>query len=255
MNPLSDDHLQDEIMIDKIEKMPIDEVDSLLPVDCIDWDVELEDKKLPKAKLGFMIERIKTNAKELSDADTILGRLIADVVKNKPRKLISNLRFVQRFRNHERLKGEAAYTVTMMIAVIQHIDQIVSKTPGQSTLLYSLVANSTTSITSSSIKIEENPSSTSFMTRQVTEFNNMAASVFSTIGFVPRAIGAAVADTIRSRTVKKSSSQEEEKEKEEEETKAAFRNKILSYTAFDELTIDDVRSMFLDYQNLLKDTK
>ena len=241
MSTLSDDPMQDKILLDRIDSIPTQQENDR-QTEPFTYD-QMDDEKLPKKKLEFITDRVKSLAEDDNDADTILTKLIDDICVCKPQHLISNLRYIQRFRNHEWLHGEAAYTMTMMIAVIQHIDQLASAKEGQSQLIYNLVANSTSSLNSTT-KLEESPS---FMTRQMSDLNSMAASVFNTIGFVPRAIGAAVADTIRSRQpVKKSASEEEQ------ERVLTIREHLAQITSFEEATIKDLRDMFEDYQRLTR---
>lgn len=241
MNTLADDHLQDKILLDRIAAIDTCKNDTV-EKESFSFDRMCEEK-MPKMKLQILIDRLKEIASTEDDADTILTKLIEDICTTKPESLISNLRFIQRFRSHERLYGEAAYTMTMMIAVIQQIDHLANTKAGQSQLLYSLIANSTSSLNSTT-RIEEN---TSFMTRQMSDLNSMAVSVFNTIGFVPKAIGAAVVDTIRSRQpIKKSPSEEEQ------ERILLARARLCQIGSFDEATVQDLRDIYEDYRRLTK---
>lgn len=244
---MTDDQLNDEILLDKIGKIPKQEIESLPKSDTIDWDENLEKETLPAKKLEFIQNRVKELASESSDADTILSKLFSEIIEAKPKHLISNIRYIQRFHSHLRFKGEVAYTLTMLIALIHHIDNLVDKAPGQSAMMYSLVAGSTAPI-GNSTHVRGNITE-SFVTRQVNELNTIATSIFNTIGFVPRAISAAVADTLRSRTLKETPSQEDE------DQKMLFRNRIMQLEAPDDLTLNDVREMFTDYKEILRISK
>jgi hypothetical protein len=246
MHSLSDDQFQDGILLDRLSSIEHDFLqDSSIENDLNDFDYDMIDtEQTPIKKLYLLTNRMKSmSTSEYCDADTILTRLIKDILEKKPKHLISNLRFIQRFRNHEMLTGESAYVMTMIIAVIQHVDSLAKEgKEGQSRMIYSLVANSSSSLANSSTKMEE--SSPSFMTRQLSDLNSMALTVFNTIGFVPKAIGAAVADTIRSRQ-----QQQPQISKENE-----LRNRLLSIQSFESATVKELRDMFEDYQRSFKKT-
>ncbi|CAG8742288.1 27359_t:CDS:10 [Dentiscutata erythropus] len=63
----------------------------------------------------------KTNK---SNADAIFPLLIFIVVKSNPKKLISNLRFMQRYRIRSLLHGEASYCLTNLLAIVEFLGKM-----------------------------------------------------------------------------------------------------------------------------------
>ncbi|KAF9088898.1 hypothetical protein BGX29_012342 [Mortierella sp. GBA35] len=57
-------------------------------------------------------------------ADVLLPLLIFSVVKSNPPMLISNLRYIQRFRVQDHLTGELAYCLTNMMAVVSFLETL-----------------------------------------------------------------------------------------------------------------------------------
>ncbi|KAF9920620.1 hypothetical protein FBU30_009541 [Linnemannia zychae] len=57
-------------------------------------------------------------------ADVLLPLLIFSVVKSNPPMLISNLRYIQRFRVQDQLTGESAYCLTNMMAVVSFLETL-----------------------------------------------------------------------------------------------------------------------------------
>lgn len=174
----------------------------------------------PIEKLDALVGFIKTCALEIDggagSADLLLPTLVQLVLREAPRTLISDVRYIQRFRNHARLVGEASYCLTNMVAIITMIEKIYAEQVAKSDPIYSMLASQDNLLlggapltmqaggrTQSSAPATIAPSPSS-------DLNSMASSFINTIGFVPRAIGSAVADTFRSRS---SASQAATKEK------------------------------------------
>lgn len=189
----------------------------------------------PIEKLDALVGFIKMCALEIDggagSADLLLPTIVQLVLKESPRTLISDVRYIQRFRNHARLVGEASYCLTNMIAVITMIEKIYAEQVAKSDPIYSMLASQddlllggaplTTQAggrtqTSAPATIAPSPSA---------DLNSMASSFINTIGFVPRAIGSAVADTFRSRS---SASQTVPKEKSFSTTDTQRRSSLLS---------------------------
>ncbi|KAF9278264.1 hypothetical protein BGZ88_000707 [Linnemannia elongata] len=57
-------------------------------------------------------------------ADVLLPLLIFSVVKSNPPMLISNLRYIQRFKVQDHLTGELAYCLTNMMAVVSFLEEL-----------------------------------------------------------------------------------------------------------------------------------
>ncbi|KAF9117595.1 hypothetical protein BGW39_002026 [Mortierella sp. 14UC] len=57
-------------------------------------------------------------------ADVLLPLLIFSVVKSNPPMLISNLRYIQRFKVQDQLTGELAYCLTNMMAVVSFLETL-----------------------------------------------------------------------------------------------------------------------------------
>ncbi|KAF9963843.1 hypothetical protein BGZ70_007157 [Mortierella alpina] len=57
-------------------------------------------------------------------ADVLLPLLIFSVVKSNPPMLISNLRYIQRFKVQDHLTGELAYCLTNMMAVVSFLETL-----------------------------------------------------------------------------------------------------------------------------------
>ncbi|CAI2170540.1 14049_t:CDS:10 [Funneliformis geosporum] len=78
----------------------------------------------PKLPMTPILPTSPTDEKHSSDdpnADAILPLLIFIVVKSNPKKLISNLRFMRRYRVHNLLCGEAAYCLTNIEAAVLYL--------------------------------------------------------------------------------------------------------------------------------------
>ncbi|KAI7819074.1 hypothetical protein BC939DRAFT_271555 [Gamsiella multidivaricata] len=62
--------------------------------------------------------------KKQYSADVLLPLLIFSVVKSNPPMLISNLRYIQRFKVQDHLTGELAYCLTNMMAVVSFLETL-----------------------------------------------------------------------------------------------------------------------------------
>ena len=80
------------------------------------------------------------------------------------------------------------------------------------------------------------------------------SAVFSTIGFVPRAITSAFTDTISKRASTSSIPAMHEQKDDACDDMQAFRREILSIDDYTKLTIGQVKRMFDDYQKIIKQT-
>ncbi|OZJ06006.1 hypothetical protein BZG36_01097 [Bifiguratus adelaidae] len=65
--------------------------------------------------------------------DVLLPILIYLVIKYNPPKIISNLRFIQRFRRHKGVSGESAYCLTNLLAVVSFLESTTMANLGLST--------------------------------------------------------------------------------------------------------------------------
>ncbi|GJJ72017.1 hypothetical protein EMPS_04374 [Entomortierella parvispora] len=74
---------------------------------------------------------IQSTRKQYS-ADVLLPLLIFSVVKSNPPMLISNLRYIQRFKVQDHLTGELAYCLTNMMAVVSFLENLDPHTLGLS---------------------------------------------------------------------------------------------------------------------------
>lgn len=163
----------------------------------------------PIEKLDALVGLVKHCALETGggagSADLLLPTLVQLILREAPRTLISDVRYIQRFRNHARLVGEASYCLTNMVAVITMIEKIYAEQVAKSDPIYSMLASqdnlllggAPTAVQAASKKAQAH-SSTALAPSS--DINSMASSFINTIGFVPRAIGSAVADTFRSRS-------------------------------------------------------
>ncbi|KAF9346224.1 hypothetical protein BGX34_004097, partial [Mortierella sp. NVP85] len=73
-----------------------------------------------------------TTPKGQYSADVLLPLLIFSVVKSNPPMLISNLRYIQRFKVQDHLAGELAYCLTNMMAVVSFLETLDPKALGLS---------------------------------------------------------------------------------------------------------------------------
>ncbi|KAI1314815.1 hypothetical protein EDD11_001692 [Mortierella claussenii] len=73
-----------------------------------------------------------TSSKKQYSADVLLPLLIFSVVKSNPPMLISNLRYIQRFKVQDHLTGELAYCLTNMMAVVSFLETLDPKALGLS---------------------------------------------------------------------------------------------------------------------------
>ncbi|KAI8598322.1 hypothetical protein EDD21DRAFT_191442 [Dissophora ornata] len=73
-----------------------------------------------------------TTSRKQYSADVLLPLLIFSVVKSNPPMLISNLRYIQRFKVQDQLNGELAYCLTNMMAVVSFLETLDPKALGLS---------------------------------------------------------------------------------------------------------------------------
>lgn len=214
-------------------------------------------------------------------ADDLIPILVRVVSFAKPKHLISDLRYIQRFHYHGHMKGQMAYSFTNILAVASFVEDVkIDETNGES--IYNLVSRSSTNLKSSPRPQahEPVPESPSALMRPLTEFNAMATTVFNKVTFVPRAITSAVADTFRSRS--KSSTLEDHQQLgsaspaalplpsdgewcertrqvhpatgeliPSDEVINSFRRKVVRLGSYDEMVVKDIPVMFADYKRLL----
>ncbi|KAF9899842.1 hypothetical protein EC991_008242 [Linnemannia zychae] len=72
---------------------------------------------------GDALPALPSSRKQYS-ADVLLPLLIFSVVKSNPPMLISNLRYIQRFKVQDQLTGELAYCLTNMMAVVSFLETL-----------------------------------------------------------------------------------------------------------------------------------
>lgn len=189
----------------------------------------LDVSRTPVDKMACLVHicKILTEAnepdalKEEKSADQLLPSLIHLCIQARPCHLISNIRFIQRFRNSARLAtGHEAYCLTNFQAILAHFmgggDGELDK---KRQLNYSLTmeeiswnrekfiqneSSSTLALlstNSSEAHRKEGSDGNAVISNATTlafnELNLMATSVMNKITFVPRAISCAVADTFR----------------------------------------------------------
>ncbi|CAH1767367.1 5938_t:CDS:2, partial [Entrophospora sp. SA101] len=77
----------------------------------------LNQRKSPFEKLECLI-----NCHKIINAHLILPLLIHIIIKSNPKKLISNLRFIQRFRVRNLIDNEMSYCLTNILAVIGFLE-------------------------------------------------------------------------------------------------------------------------------------
>jgi hypothetical protein len=68
-----------------------------------------------QSKLTKSIENAQKSRNLSGNADVLVPLTVYLVVRMNPPNLISNLRFIRRYRNSEKLQGEAAYYLTNMV--------------------------------------------------------------------------------------------------------------------------------------------
>jgi hypothetical protein len=187
-----------------------------------------------------------------ASADLLIPILVWLVLKRVPHSLISDVRYIQRFRNHNKLTGEAAYCLTNIIAIITTIEKLHAEQVAKTEPIYSMLATSR-----ENLPVQTKPS------------NDFTSSFINTIGFVPRAIGSAVVDTFRSRSGRMSlrppegvraaptsaisspaavtTSQTTEVDLEVKKV----RERVQTLDRVDELSLKEVRIILQDYKDLL----
>lgn len=277
----SDAEIQDKVLLDKMERLDTAEQEEKLKAEKI-WDDasqleakqildELEEIRTPKGKLQNMMnlmkmcyEKIRSGA-QISNADALLPVLMLALIKAKPKHLVSDLRFIQRFRNHSKLTGEVAYNLTNVLAVVSLMQGAqVDKINEQGESIYTLVSRSTSQIKIEDGELKSVPESPSMLMRPLTELTN----VFTKVTTYPRAISSAVVDTFRrSKTTEEISASRPVGSKwteravkhpdtgelmaEEDLEIRAFRHRVMSLEKYDELKVKEVPMMFADYKKLL----
>ncbi|KAF9536779.1 hypothetical protein EC957_009731 [Mortierella hygrophila] len=80
-------------------------------------------KAEPVAATDSALPVLPSSRKQYS-ADVLLPLLIFSVVKSNPPMLISNLRYIQRFKVQDHLTGELAYCLTNMMAVVSFLEEL-----------------------------------------------------------------------------------------------------------------------------------
>ncbi|CAG8497598.1 8078_t:CDS:10 [Paraglomus brasilianum] len=78
----------------------------------------------PKTPISPVTPTSPIDERRVSNADAILPMLIFIVVKANPRELISNLRFIQRYRVRSLLHGELSYCLTNALAVVSFLENV-----------------------------------------------------------------------------------------------------------------------------------
>ncbi|KAK3843811.1 MAG: hypothetical protein J3R72DRAFT_101669 [Linnemannia gamsii] len=82
-----------------------------------------ENKVEPELAADNALPALPSSRKQYS-ADVLLPLLIFSVVKSNPPMLISNLRYIQRFKVQDQLTGELAYCLTNMMAVVSFLETL-----------------------------------------------------------------------------------------------------------------------------------
>lgn len=277
----SDAEIQDKILLDKMESLDraeaeekskaeeiLDEASQKEVKELLD---KLEETKMPKEKLQIVLDLSKMcyekiqNHQQVVNADMLLPVLMLALIKAKPKHFISDLRYIQRFRNHSKLTGEVAYNLTNVLAVVSliqgaQVDKINEK--GES--IYTLVSRSTSHVKIEGEEHKSTPESPSMLMRPLTELSN----VFTRVTTYPRAFSSAVVDSFRrskaadevslprpvgSKWVERTIKHPETGElmAEEDLEIRAFRHRIMSLEKFDELSVKEIPMMFADYKKLL----
>ena len=233
---------------------------------------ELEGAQTPKEKLevvmqfcGLLYNEVKKKD-ERTSADVLIPVLLLAVVKARPLRLVSDLRFVQRFRNHSHLTNVTAYNLTNLLAVMSVLEETKVDKLKSGESIYSLVSRSTTHIKLDEGQAKSQPSSPSMLMRPITEFNAMATNVFSKVTFYPRAISSAVAESFRSRSASKTMDElatlgwEERTDVRrpdtgeiyvEDEVLREFQQHVMQLEGFDDMTLKELPVLFSDYKKLL----
>lgn len=278
----SDAEIQDKILLDKMECLDIAEVEEKSKAEEILDEAsqseakelleKLEGTKLPKEKLQIVLDLTKMcsekiqNHKQVVSADMLLPVLMLALIKAKPKNFVSDLRYIQRFRNHSKLTGEVAYNLTNVLAVASliqgaQVDKINEK--GES--IYTLVSRSTSHVKMEDGEHKSTPESPSMLMRPLTELSN----VFTKVTTYPRAFSSAFVDSFRrtraseelpssprpvgSKWVERSLKHPETGElmAEEDVEIRAFRHRIMSLEKYDEMSVKEIPMMFADYKKLL----
>lgn len=85
--------------------------------EAIDALLRLDQVQSPQCKLDALMAMVKGVAKtqDNGSADLLVPTLVWIVVKTCPPTLISDVRYIQRFRDHSRLTGETAFCLTNVV--------------------------------------------------------------------------------------------------------------------------------------------
>lgn len=274
----SEAEVQDKVLVDKMQALGrAEHLEKSLAEEIVDkFDQEaikelfasLQEVKLPKEKLDILMKAVNTICDEThkqgitTNADILIPVLMVALIRSQPERLISDLRYIQRFRNHSKLTGSVAYHLTNILAVVSLIESAkVDSINEKGESIYSLVSRSTSNLQLEGEKTQ--PESPSMLLRPLTELSN----AFSKVTFYPRALSSAVVDTFRrSRasdeplTAKPVGSKWLEKKQKHPETGQdieehleirAFRHRIMGLEKFDDLSIKEIPIVFADYKKLL----
>lgn len=125
----------DEKGSDKVESVPKEEsttgTSSSVDPETETAPVETDNGK-PTNATRTASSSTSSSAKGQYSADVLLPLLIFSVVKCNPPMLISNLRYIQRFKVQDHLSGELAYCLTNMMAVVSFLETLDPKALGLS---------------------------------------------------------------------------------------------------------------------------
>lgn len=284
-----DGRIQDRVLLEKIslysemddESSPAESIlDEAALKEAQDRLVAMNSAPLPREKLEILMEFIDGLCKAIerhgstANADVLLPVLTLAIIKSRPEHIITDLRFIQRFRNHSRLTGRTAYNLTNVLAVVSLIESAKVEEMGQGETIYSLVTKSATDLQQAEAPVAKDeaekpvePQSPSMLMKPLTEINAMASTVFTKVTFYPRALSSAVADTFRraktaedlasprpigSKWVERTAKHPDTDQVIEEDLEIrAFRHRIMGMTSFDEMTVREIPMVFADYRKLL----
>lgn len=144
-------------------------------------------------------------------ADRLLPTVVWVIVRARPAGLISTIRYIQRFRDRTKVSGEHAYCLTNLIAAITTIERLYGERIAKAEPIYSMLASALDrgdrQAMPAGTASEGAPPAGGEPPTGSSDLSNVATTFLSTIGFVPRAISSAVADTFRSRSIRSSSIQ------------------------------------------------
>jgi hypothetical protein len=81
-------------------------------------------RSLSTAQIANVHTGLLNHSKSDSSADSFMPLLIYVVLQANPEHLVSNVQYILRFRNQEKLGGEAGYYLSSLVSTLMHLSKV-----------------------------------------------------------------------------------------------------------------------------------